>query len=173
MLLGWANRQFGFESNQELLDKLKGTSEGYDSEGRSHVARTLASRDRCMVPRGDLARYDDNVRRHLASINAGRREPITLRYFQQLAALYAELFLDRRAKAPEALAREIHNYVRERVQSLHSTYPIRSIEPRRPEQARVLDGDRQRKDADHASELPSVLALRWWRASGQHHSDHA
>ena len=129
MLLGWANRQFGFESNQKLFDKLKGTTEGYDSEGRSHVARTLGSRDGCTVPRGDLARYDDNVRRHLATINAGRREPITLRYFQQLAALYAELFLDRRATAPEALAREIHNYVREMVHSLHSTYPIRGIEP--------------------------------------------
>ena len=78
---------------------------------------------------GDLARYDDNVRRHLDTINAGRREPITLRYFQQLAALYAELFLDRRATAPEALAREIHDYVRERVHSQFSNYPIRGIEP--------------------------------------------
>ena len=129
MLLGWANRQFGFESNQKLFEKLSETSEGYDLDGRSHVARTLGSGDRCIVPEGDLARYDDNVRRHLDSINAGRREPITLRYFQQLAALYAELFLDRRATAPEALAREIHNYVRERVHSQHSTYPIRGIEP--------------------------------------------
>lgn len=129
MLLGWANRQFGFESNQELLDKLKSTSEGYDSDGRSRVARTLVDGDRCMVPEGDLARYDDNVRRHLDTINAGRREPITLRYFQQLAALYAELFLDRRATAPEALAREIHDYVRERVHSQFSNYPIRGIEP--------------------------------------------
>lgn len=129
MLLGWANRQFGFESNQKLFDKLKDTSEGYDSDGRSHVARTLGGGDRCTIPEGDLARYDDNVRRHLDTINAGRREPITLRYFQQLAALYAELFLDRRATAPEALAREIHNYVRERVHSQHSNYPIRGIEP--------------------------------------------
>ena len=89
----------------------------------------LGSGDRCLVPPGDLARYDDNVRRHLASINAGRREPITLRYFQQLAALYAELFLDRRAAAPEALAREIHRYVREKVHGLHSTYPVREITP--------------------------------------------
>ena len=105
MLLGWANRQFGFESNQKLFDALKEASEGYDSDGRSHVARyARRAGSRCSVPPGDLARYDDNVRRHLASINAGRREPITLRYFQQLAALYAELFLDRRAAAPEALA---------------------------------------------------------------------
>ena len=129
MLLGWANRQFGFDSNRQLFDTLSGTGEGYDPDGRSHVARTLAGRDRCTVPEGDLARYDDNVRRHLDAINAGRREPITLRYFQQLAALYAELFLDRRATSPKALAREIHNYVRERVHAQFSDYPIRGIEP--------------------------------------------
>jgi len=60
----------------------------------------LASRKQCAIPPGDLARYDDNVRPHLASMNARRREPITLRYFQRLTALYAELFLDRRAAAP-------------------------------------------------------------------------
>ncbi len=129
LLLGWANYQFGFESNQKLFDTLKEAREGYDSNGRSHVARLLGGRDRCRILSGNLARYDDNVRRHLRSINSCRHEPITLRYFQQLAALYAELFLDRRATAPEALAREIHCYVRQQVHSLHSSYPIRGIEP--------------------------------------------
>ena len=45
-------------------------------------------------PPDDLARYDDNIRSHLAAMNARRPEPITLRYFQHLAALYSELFLD-------------------------------------------------------------------------------
>ena len=129
MLLGWANLQFGFDSNQKLFDVMKDAGEGYASDGRSYVARMLASRDRCAIPPGDLARYDDNVRRHLDSINRARPEPITLRYFQQLAALYAELFLDRRSTAPEALAREIHNYVRSKVHYLHSRYPVRGIEP--------------------------------------------
>ena len=127
LLLGWANRQFGFETNQALFDVLKDAGEGYDADGRSHVARMLASRERLLVEPSDLARYDDNVRRHLDAINAGRREPITLRYFQQLAALYAELFLDRRATAPEALARAIHRYVREKVHGLGTSYPIREI----------------------------------------------
>ena len=129
MLLGWANRQFGFESNEKNFDTMKEAGEGYDSDGRSHVARMLGSRNRCLVLPRDLSRYDDNVRRHLDSINRGRREPIILRYFQQLAALYAELFLHRRSTAPEALAREIHSYVRQKVHSLRSTYPIRGIEP--------------------------------------------
>ena len=127
MLLGWANLQFGFKSNKALLDKMKDTAEGYDPDGRSHVARTLGSHDQCLVPAGDLERYDDNVRRHLATINARRREPITLRYFQQLAALYAELFLDRRATAPEALAEEIDRYVLEKGSAV--TYAVRRFRP--------------------------------------------
>ena len=127
MLLGWANRQFGFETNQALFDALKGTAEGYGADGHSHMARTLTGRDSLRVPEGDLARYDDNVRRHLDAMNAGRREPITLRYFQQLAALYAELFLDRRATAPGALAGEIHAYVREKRHALGTSYPVHEI----------------------------------------------
>ncbi len=114
MLLGWANREFGFESNQELFDALGQAREGYDAAGHSHVARMLASRDGSRVPRGDLDRYDDNVSRHLSRINQGGREKITLRYFQQIAAIYAELFLSRRAAAPEALAHDIHKYVQSR-----------------------------------------------------------
>ena len=127
MLLGWANLQFGFRSNQALFDAMKDTEEGYHPDGRSHVGRMLGSRKYCMVPAGDLARYDYNVRRHLATINAGRRDPITLRYFQQLAALYAELFLDRRAAAPEAFAQEIDRYVASRVRLMPVTYPVRGI----------------------------------------------
>jgi hypothetical protein len=43
----------------------------------------------------DLARSAENIRLHLEKINRGRTERITLRYFQHLAALYTEIFLDR------------------------------------------------------------------------------
>ncbi len=128
MLLGWANQKFGFRTNQMLFDVMKSASEGYDAGGRSHVARMLGARDYCLIPPGDLARYDDNVQRHLRSINERRRDPIILRYFQQLGALYAELFLDRLATDPVRLASEIHSYVRQRVHSLPSNYPVRRIE---------------------------------------------
>ncbi len=47
---------------------------------------------RCESPE-DLARYDDNIRAHLAAINARRSQPITLLYFQYLAFLYTEIVL--------------------------------------------------------------------------------
>ncbi|MDE2957597.1 MAG: DEAD/DEAH box helicase family protein [Bacteroidota bacterium] len=125
LLLGWANLQFGFKSNQQVFDIMKDASEGYDSDGRSHVAHMLGSREACRVPAGDLVQYDNNVRQHLESINHGRRTPITLRYFQQLAALYAELFLHRRAAAPRAFALELSDYFERKAYHLGNLYPVR------------------------------------------------
>ena len=59
----------------------------------------------------DLQRYDDNIRDHLAAMNVGRSQPITLRYFQYLAALCAEIFLDRYFNAPDALLGSLNQFV--------------------------------------------------------------
>ena len=59
----------------------------------------------------DLQRYDSNIREHLAAMNHGRSEPITLRYFQYLAALYTEICLDWRFKRPEGLLRSLNEFV--------------------------------------------------------------
>ncbi len=95
VLLAWLNRQFGYEHNRDLLADLKKADEGFDAEGRSFVYHLLISRGGAVSISPDaLAQYDDNIRNHLHAINARRSEPITLRYFQYLAVLYAEVFLD-------------------------------------------------------------------------------
>ncbi|MDE2836719.1 MAG: DEAD/DEAH box helicase family protein [Chloroflexota bacterium] len=59
----------------------------------------------------DLERYNDNIRGYLGAMNAGRSEPITLRYFQYLAALYAEIYLDRYYSDRDALLRSLNEFV--------------------------------------------------------------
>ena len=44
-------------------------------------------------------------------MNEGRTEPVILRYFQYLAALYAEIYLDRYCAHPEALLRSLNRFV--------------------------------------------------------------
>ena len=91
VLLAWLNRQFGYEHNRDLLANMKEAAEGFDAEGRSFVYHLLVSRgDAVSISPDALAQYDDNIRNHLHTINARRSEPITLRYFQYLAVLYAE-----------------------------------------------------------------------------------
>jgi hypothetical protein len=88
VLLAWL---FGYENNSDLLADIKEAGEGFDALGRSYVYHRLeASGDKVKIPPADLARYDDNIREHLRAMNARRPEPITLRYFQHLAAWCGE-----------------------------------------------------------------------------------
>jgi hypothetical protein len=95
VLLAWLNDRLGYASNRDLLADMKGADEGFDASGRSFVYHQLIARgSRLKIPSTDLARYDENIRSHLGAMNARRPEPIVLRYFQHLAALYTEVFLD-------------------------------------------------------------------------------
>lgn len=112
VLLAWLNSLFGYKSNRELLADMQQAQEGFDPSGRSYMYHRLASRgSQVRIPLPVLAGYDDNIRVHLAAINARRPEPITLRYFQYLAALYAEVFLDCYFNHPGELVRLLNEFV--------------------------------------------------------------
>ena len=112
-LLSWLHERLGYESTKGLLEGVKPTNEGFDGDGHSFVYRLLASRDERLkeVTAADLERYDDNIREHLAAMNTGRTQPITLRYFQYLAALYTEIFLDRCSQSPAKLLDSLNRHV--------------------------------------------------------------
>jgi hypothetical protein len=96
LLLAWLNHLLGYESNRKLLEDTNQVTEGFRADGRSFLYHHLIARgSQVTIPAADLERYDDNLRAHLSAINRNRSEPITLRYFQYLAALYTEIFLDR------------------------------------------------------------------------------
>jgi hypothetical protein len=96
VLLAWLNSLLGYESNRKLLEDTQTVAEGFGADGRSFLYHHLIARgSQVKIPAADLARYDENIRQHLEKINRGRTERITLRYFQYLAALYTEIFLDR------------------------------------------------------------------------------
>ena len=112
-LLSWLHDLLGYDSTKALLDDVKQADEGFDANGRSHVHARLASRAGQMrgVTVADLEHYDDNIREHLAAMNEGRTQPITLRYFQYLAALYTEIFLDRYSQSPAKLLDSLNKHV--------------------------------------------------------------
>jgi len=71
--------------------------EGTDTQGVSHYHRELINCvvERVALPHGLLLEYDQNIQRHTARINRRRREPIRWKYFQYLALLFTEIYLDR------------------------------------------------------------------------------
>jgi len=115
ILLVWLNYLFGYKSNQELLLDMKEADEGFDPYGRSFIYYRLVGRgDKLNIPLSDLDRYDENIRHHLTSINQRRPEPITLRYFQYLALLYTEVFLDWRFNHPGRMLKSLNDFIRDR-----------------------------------------------------------
>ena len=113
-LLAWLHNQLGYKDTPGLLTDLKRADEGFDEEGRSHIYARIASQSRKLqgVTTDDLERYDDNIREHLAKMNDDRTaERITLRYFQYLAALYTEIYLDRYCGDSQVLLRSLNEFV--------------------------------------------------------------
>ena len=112
-LLAWLQWRLGYDSTREMLEELERIDEGFDGEGRSHVYAHLAARASRLneLTTGDLERYDANIRDHLAAMNAGRQRPITLRYFQYLAALCAEIYLDGLFNVREKMLASINRFV--------------------------------------------------------------
>ena len=114
-LLAWLHHLLGYGDTAELLGDIKEADEGFTPEGPSHVYLRLSSRSVRFrdLTAEHLAEYDANIRAHLAAMNDGRAGPITLRYFQYLAALYTEIYLDCYCRSPSVLLRRLNDFVRQ------------------------------------------------------------
>ena len=85
---------FGFTEFDELREKLKDTQEGYDSTRRSYFIDVLIG----LKPEWEdlLLRYDSAIREYVEKLRQSRRQPnFNLKYFQYLAILFTEIFLER------------------------------------------------------------------------------
>lgn len=115
VLLAWLNSLFGYKSNKELLEDTRNIAEGFGADGRSFLYHHLIARGgQVKIPPEDLEHYDENIRQHLENINRGRSERIMLRYFQYLAALYTEVYLDCFFNHKAQLLAALNAFVRER-----------------------------------------------------------
>jgi hypothetical protein len=144
VLLAWLNSLLGYGSNRELLEDTKTVAEGFGADGRSFLYHHLISRgSQVKIPPDDLASYDENIRRHLETMNRGRTERITLRYFQYLAALSAEIVLDYLFHHKAQLLADLNVFVRAR-------------------NARRLRGEPQ----DESFTADDLTKLAFWMATG-------
>lgn len=113
-LVNWLNSLFGYKSNQEMLRDIASADEGFDSDGLSYIFKRLTSRgQRQLIDSTQLERYDENIKHHLEEINKFRTDPITLRYFQYLALLYAEIYIDRYFNQRKVFLAELNRFVKD------------------------------------------------------------
>jgi len=85
---------FGEKDNKGLLRYLKSVEEG-ERDGLTNFTINLMTKEGVKLPKDEIKRYDRNIQEYLQKINQSRPERIRLKYFQYLAVLFTEIFLDR------------------------------------------------------------------------------
>jgi superfamily II DNA or RNA helicase len=103
---------FGFNAFNELREKLKDTQEGYDSTGRSFFVDILIG----LKPdwEAELLRYDEAIREYVERLRQNRRQlNFNLKYFQYLAVLFTEIFLDRYYNDRQRFLKELNAFLEE------------------------------------------------------------
>ncbi len=102
------NRLFGMKDFDDFQMCLKNVEEGFDDEGRSHVFNTLKSQKNIDPQlKLKLEEYDSNIKSYVDHINTRQEPPIRLKYFQYLAVLFTEIYLDRYFENPIKLMNEL------------------------------------------------------------------
>ena len=114
-LHAWLNNHFGYKTTRDLLSDVETVEEGFNPDGHSPICEFLMSRpEPDSAIEAALPIYDTNIKRHLAAINNKRTQPIVLRYFQYLALLYSEIFLDWKFNRPTEFLHQLNDFVQRR-----------------------------------------------------------
>ncbi len=119
VLQQWLFRQLGAKDLHTLCDRefRRPEAEGRDAENVSTFHHLLAAR--CAMaplpglPVALLRAYDENIHRHTAFINRRRAAPLRWKYFQYIALLFTEIYLDHYFRDPDKLLTDLNAHVAE------------------------------------------------------------
>lgn len=111
-------QQFGVDSFDELARHLKDPdAELLDEDNVSRFHHLLAAHfphvsqgGQAALTTDDLRRYDENIVSHTRAISARRGETIRWKYFQYLALLFTEIYLDRYFSDADGLLVQLNQY---------------------------------------------------------------
>jgi len=106
---------FGVTDLEALSLDLKDSSlEGYDENNVSHFHHALAARfySNTNLPKELLLLYDENVYSHTQTISEKRNEPIKWKYFQYMALLFTEIYLDKYFTDKNSLQTELNTFLK-------------------------------------------------------------
>ena len=108
VLSSFMNKLFGMKNFDKFQELLKNVEDGFDNEGRSYVFLTLYSQAGIEPQlKSKLEEYDSNIKRYVDHINSKQETPIRLKYFQYLAVLFTEIYLDHYFKDPIRLMNKL------------------------------------------------------------------
>ena len=119
LLARFIANKLGIKKLSEIKD-FRDVPEEFDAEGRSHMFHAILIRPGNTIPEDKLMQYDDNIRKHFENWKKRRKQKFTLKYFQYLALLFTEIFLDNYFNNPTRFLEEINNWILQKTVELGS-----------------------------------------------------
>lgn len=105
---------FGQEKFNDFRNILRGQEEGFGSDGHSNFYRALRGVSGLKISEERLQEYDLNIKEYVDRMNRHREEPIRLKYFQYLAVLFSEIYLDKYFNERNELLKELKEFTSEK-----------------------------------------------------------
>jgi hypothetical protein len=104
-------RQLGCEDFKSLREKLRDQREDWNEDGHSHFFHVLRGISGLKISEDKLAEYDLRIRAYVERMNRFRQPAVQLKYFQYLAALFAEIYLDRLFNDRERFLADLNGFL--------------------------------------------------------------
>ena len=104
---------FGTTDLESFSKDLKDTAlEGYDANNVSYFHHALVAKlyHNNFLTKELLLQYDQNIYSHTKTISEKRHEPISWKYFQYLALLFTEIYLDKYFSDKEGLLNHLNEF---------------------------------------------------------------
>ncbi|MEM3611767.1 MAG: DEAD/DEAH box helicase family protein [Thermoplasmata archaeon] len=103
--------QLGYSNFAELRNLCLNVKDGYDVDNHSFIYKELVNQNRQMkITQDKLREYDENIFSYLKKININRHQPLILKYYQYLAALFSEIYLDMYFNDPVRLLNNLQEF---------------------------------------------------------------
>jgi len=91
------------------VPQLAEDSEGYEDDGRTKMHYLVLKKPgKNKLPELLLKKYDDNIEKHLKKIRRTWGQDLNLKYYQYLAALFAEIYLHHYFRDPKEFAKTLN-----------------------------------------------------------------
>jgi hypothetical protein len=121
LLARFMSSKLGIREISDIQD-FNDVPEGIDTDGRSYIYSRIISRRGRYIDDAKLQTYDTNIKRYAEQISRKRGEPISLKYYQYLALLYTEIYLDKlfQPSTRPVLLNELNDWVTEN--KAHTTF---------------------------------------------------
>ncbi|MEJ2251949.1 MAG: DEAD/DEAH box helicase family protein, partial [Candidatus Lokiarchaeota archaeon] len=102
---------FGFKSFQDVQNVLKLKQEGLSPNKKFYFTEALQAEKISEAFRQDLEHYDERIQQYLKHINYKRETPIILKYFQYIAVLLTEIYLDNYFNHLDSFYRDLAKFI--------------------------------------------------------------